>query len=84
MPSLQSTRYALRGAVAKYFEQPAADALSRIGFTPARATLAGLALVCIGAYAAGTGRFWQAGVLNALGSLFDLLDGSNDRPCDHK
>ena len=76
MPTLQSTRYALRRAVAKYFEQPAAAALSRIGFTPARATLAGLAVTCAGGYFAATGHFWQAGLLNALGSLFDLLDGA--------
>ncbi len=76
MPSLQSARYALRGAVAKYFEQPAAAFLSKVGFTPARATLAGLALACAGAYFAATGLFWQAGLLNAFGSVFDLLDGA--------
>jgi CDP-diacylglycerol--glycerol-3-phosphate 3-phosphatidyltransferase len=82
VPTLQSTRYALRAAVAKYFEQPAADVLARAGFTPARATLAGLALTGFAGYAAAGGFFWQAGVFNALGSLLDLLDGAIARRQD--
>jgi CDP-diacylglycerol--glycerol-3-phosphate 3-phosphatidyltransferase len=76
VPTLQQSRYALRSAVSKYFEVPAAEALSRIGFSPARATLAGLALACGAGYFASTGSFLLAGILNALGSLFDLLDGA--------
>lgn len=76
MPALQSARYALRAAVARYFEQPAAGLLARLGFTPSRVTLAGLAITGGGAYFAATGAFWIAGLLNAAGALFDLLDGA--------
>jgi CDP-diacylglycerol--glycerol-3-phosphate 3-phosphatidyltransferase len=76
VPALQSARYALRGAVARYFERPAAGFLARIGFTPTRATLAGLAVTGGAGYFAATGAFWTAGLLNAGGSLFDLLDGA--------
>lgn len=76
MPTLQSTRYALRGAVARYFEQPAAAILARTGFTASRATLAGLAITGGAGYFAATGAFWVAGLLNAGGAVFDLLDGA--------
>jgi CDP-diacylglycerol--glycerol-3-phosphate 3-phosphatidyltransferase len=73
---LQPVRYRFREAVSRWFEQPAARLLSRLGFTPTRATLAGLAVSGAAAYFAATGWFWMAGLLNAGGSLFDLLDGA--------
>ena len=66
----------MRGALAKWFEQPAATFLARIGFTPNRATLAGLALAFGATYLAAEGLFWQAGLVNAAGALFDMLDGA--------
>ncbi len=76
MADLQKFRYRLRAAVSKYFEAPVAGILARVGFNATRATLAGVALACGAGYFAATGQFWQAGVLNALGSVFDMLDGA--------
>ena len=76
MPTLQSVRYRLRNAVSEYFEQPAAAFLTRAGFTANRATLAGVAITGAAAYFAATGHFLLAGLLNAGGALFDLLDGA--------
>jgi len=75
LPDLQSVRYGFRNAVSRYFEIPASTFLARIGFTPNRATLLGLALAGVGAYFAATGTFWLAGILVGAGATFDLLDG---------
>ncbi|MEX0761103.1 MAG: CDP-alcohol phosphatidyltransferase family protein [Dehalococcoidia bacterium] len=75
MPNLQAARYAARGAVARWFEEPASLALARIGFTPNLATLAGLLLAGAAAYWAAVGEFLIAGVFVAAGSTFDMLDG---------
>ena len=76
MPDLQAARYALRGAVARWFEQPAAGLLAAVGFTPNRATLAGLMAAGLAAYFASTGRFVPSGALVLVGAVFDLLDGA--------
>ena len=76
MPPLQTARYQLRGAVARWFEQPAASLLSKLGLSPTAVTVIGLAVTCVGAYVASRGWFWQAGLLVAAGSVFDLLDGA--------
>ncbi len=76
MPDLHAARYALRGAVERWFERPAAGLLAAVGFTPNRATLAGLLVAGLAAYFASTGRFVTAGALVLVGSAFDLLDGA--------
>jgi len=58
------------------FERPAANLLAAVGFTPNRATLAGLLTAGLAAYFASTGRFVPAGALVIVGGLFDLLDGA--------
>jgi len=73
---LQSTRRALREAVGRWFERPAARALAAVGFTPNRATLTGLLVAGVAGYFASTGRFIPAGALVLVGSSFDLLDGA--------
>ena len=76
MLDLQAVRHALRGAVVRWFEQPAAGFLSAVGFTPNRATLTGLLAAGAAAYFASTGRFVLSGALVLVGGLFDLLDGA--------
>ena len=75
MADLQKARYAARSAVSHWFEEPAATALTRIGFTASAATLSGLALACGAAYWAATGKFWVAGLFVIAGATFDMLDG---------
>ena len=75
MAELQKARYAARGAVSRWFEEPAAAALTRIGFTATAATLSGLALASGAAYWAATGKFWVAGLFVIAGATFDMLDG---------
>ena len=76
MPDLHAARHALRDAVERWFERPAAGLLAAVGFTPNRATLAGLLVAGLAAYFASTGRFVPAGALVLAGSTFDLLDGA--------
>ena len=76
MLDLQAVRYALRNAVSRWFEQPAAGLLAAVGFTASRATLAGLLAAGLAAYFASTGRFIPAGALVLVGGVFDLLDGA--------
>ena len=73
---LQTARLALRGAVERWFEQPGAAVLDRLGFTANSATLAGLALAGGAAYLAAIGSFVLAGGLVLIGAAFDLLDGA--------
>ena len=75
MPSLQTARYALRGKIARWFEEPASAALDKIGFTPNLATLTGTAISVGAGIAAADGRFVLAGVLVIVGATFDMLDG---------
>ena len=76
MADLQSARYSLRGAVARWFEQPASAALVRARVTPNMATLTGVALAVGGGVWAGYGEFLIAGVFVFAGAVFDMLDGS--------
>ena len=76
MPDLQAARHAVRGAVARWFEQPAAGLLAAVGFTPNRATLTGLLAAGLAAYFASTGRFVLCGAFVLVGGVFDMLDGA--------
>ena len=67
MPTLQSTRYALREKLSRWFEEPASAALDKLGVTPNMATLTGT-VISVGAGVA-------AGILVILGATFDMLDG---------
>ncbi len=73
--SLQDLRYALRERLARWFERPAVAVLGAIGFTPGRATLAGVALGVAAGYFAATGEFVAAGLLVIGSGVFDMLDG---------
>lgn len=75
MPSLQTARYALRGKIARWFEEPASAALDKIGFTPNLATFTGTAIGVGAGAAAADGRGVLAGILVIVGSTFDMLDG---------
>jgi CDP-diacylglycerol--glycerol-3-phosphate 3-phosphatidyltransferase len=75
VPSLQTARYALRGKIARWFEEPASAALDKLGFTPNLATLTGTAISVGAGAAAADGRFVLAGVLVLVGATFDMLDG---------
>ena len=75
MPSLQTARYALRGKIARWFEEPASAALDKLGFTPNLATLTGTAISIGAGAAAADGRFVLAGILVLVGATFDMLDG---------
>ncbi|MDA1256747.1 MAG: CDP-alcohol phosphatidyltransferase family protein [Chloroflexi bacterium] len=75
MPSVQDARYALRGKIARWFEEPVSTGLSKLGVTPNLATLMGTAIAVGAGAAAADGRFVLAGVLVVLGAVFDMLDG---------
>lgn len=75
MADLQSARYALRGAVSRWFEEPVTRALIKIGVTANIATLIGVAIAITGAVFAAYGEFLIAGILVILGATFDMLDG---------
>jgi CDP-diacylglycerol--glycerol-3-phosphate 3-phosphatidyltransferase len=75
VPSLQTARYALRGRISRWFEEPASALLDKIGFTPNLATLTGTAISVGAGAAAADGRFVLAGILVLVGATFDMLDG---------
>lgn len=76
MPILQRLRQFIRDAVGRYFEQPFASALSRLGVTPNLATLLGVVLAAAAAYFVATGRFQLASVFLLGAGAFDLVDGA--------
>ena len=75
MPTLQSTRYALREKLSRWFEEPASAALDKLGVTPNMATLTGTVISVGAGVAAADGRWILAGILVILGATFDMLDG---------
>ncbi len=75
MADLQSTRYAVRGAVSRWFEEPVSQGLIKLGVTANGATLIGVALAIGGAALAALGEFWIAGIVVLAGATFDMLDG---------
>jgi CDP-diacylglycerol--glycerol-3-phosphate 3-phosphatidyltransferase len=75
LADLQTTRYALRGAVSRWFEEPVTRSLIRVGISANMATLIGVVLAVAGAVVAAYGEFWIAGVLVLVGATFDMLDG---------
>lgn len=75
MPDLQSIRYGLRGAVAKWFERPAVSVLVALKISADMATLIGLLIALVSAYYVSQGHFLLGGVLVIVGAIFDLLDG---------
>ena len=76
MPSLQALRYRLRGQVERWFEVPAATALSKLGVNATGATLIGLALTGAATYLVIEGRFLFAGLVALAAAIFDLVDGA--------
>lgn len=75
MVDLQASRYALRGAVSRWFEEPVTRSLIRLGVSANMATLIGVAIAIAGAVVAAYGEFWIAGILVLVGATFDMLDG---------
>ena len=75
MTDLQTTRYAVRGAVSRWFEEPVTRGLIKLGVSANVATLVGVGLASGGAVVAGFGEFWIAGILILAGAAFDMLDG---------
>lgn len=82
MADLQTTRYALRGAVSRWFEAPATGTLVKLGVSANGATLIGVAVAICGAVLAALGEFWIAGILVLIGATFDMLDGGIARRTD--
>ncbi len=76
MASLQDARYRARALVARWFEEPAAAVLTRLGFSATGATLMGLALSGLATYWVIAGHLLIAGILAAAAALFDMLDGA--------
>ncbi len=75
MADLQTARYALRGAVSRWFEEPVTQALIKIGISANGATILGVLIASGAAVLAGFGEFWIAGILVLVGATFDMLDG---------
>ena len=69
-------RDAARRAIARYFELPAASALSRVGLGPNAVTLLGLAVAGISAYLIAAGNLLAGGVVLLASGTFDMLDGA--------
>ena len=69
-------REAAREALARYFETPAARALSAVGVTPNALTLAGLLVAGGSAYLASEGLFLASGLVLLASGPFDMLDGA--------
>lgn len=76
MPLLQRLRQVVRSAIGRYFEQPFAAALARMGVTPNIATLLGVILAVVAAFFIANGRFQVAAALVLAGGAFDLIDGA--------
>ncbi|MBI4220630.1 MAG: CDP-alcohol phosphatidyltransferase family protein [Chloroflexi bacterium] len=75
-PFFQRLRNLARSVLARYFEQPGAAVLSKIGVSPNGATLLGLLFAGVAAYLASTGQFQLAALFVFIGAIFDLLDGA--------
>ncbi|MBI4234571.1 MAG: CDP-alcohol phosphatidyltransferase family protein [Chloroflexi bacterium] len=69
-------RLYLRRLLARFFEEPAARLLHRMGLSPNAVTLLGLVLSGGAAYLASTGRFLPAGLVLLASGVFDFLDGA--------
>ena len=65
-----------RKAIARYFELPAAAALSRVGLGPNAVTLLGLGIAGVSAYLIATGNLLAGGVVLLASGVFDMLDGA--------
>ena len=69
-------RDAARKAITRYFELPAAAALSRAGVGPNAVTLFGLAIAGVSAYLIATGNLLAGGLVLLASGAFDMLDGA--------
>lgn len=69
-------RDAARRAITRYFELPAAAALSRVGLGPNAVTLLGLAVAGISAYLIAMGNLLAGGAVLLASGAFDMLDGT--------
>ena len=65
-----------RRAISRYFEMPAAAALSRVGLGPNAVTLLGLAIAGVSAYLIAAGSLLAGGVVLLASGVFDMLDGA--------
>lgn len=72
----------MRGAVSRWFEEPASRTLIKLGVSANGATLIGVGLAIGGAVLAAYGEFWIAGILVLAGATFDMLDGGIARRTD--
>ncbi len=70
------SREHLRFLVARWGEEPAARALSRLGFTPNVVTSVGFALACLSGYLVAIDQLVFAGVSLVFSGVLDMLDGS--------
>ena len=73
---LRMKRDAARKAISRYFELPAAAALSRVGLGPNAVTLLGLAIAGASAYLIATGNLLAGGAVLLASGAFDMLDGA--------
>jgi CDP-diacylglycerol--glycerol-3-phosphate 3-phosphatidyltransferase len=63
-------------ATARSRVEPIAGLFGRVGLTPNALTVIGLAIAAVAAFAAFRGLWFGAGVLVAVGAVFDLFDGA--------
>ena len=66
----------LRARVRSTIETPVAAFFGRLGFSPNALTLVGFGIAVVGAYFAATQAWLIAGLVVALGAIFDLFDGA--------
>ena len=76
LKSWQEYREFSRSFLSKYIERPIARLLNRLGFSPNKITILGLALNMVTAYQITVGNFFESGILLILASSLDMVDGS--------
>jgi CDP-diacylglycerol---glycerol-3-phosphate 3-phosphatidyltransferase len=82
LPDLQTLRYGLRGAVAKWFEKPVVSLLIALKISADMVTVIGLLIAVVAAYFVSQGDFLLGGILVLVGATFDMLDGGIARATD--
>jgi CDP-diacylglycerol--glycerol-3-phosphate 3-phosphatidyltransferase len=66
----------LKRPLTRWFAEPIARTLHRLGLSPNAVTVIGLALSGLAAYLAATGHLLPAGIVVLVSGLFDFLDGA--------
>ena len=73
---LQQARLRLRSAVRRWFEEPVARVLIRLGIPASAVTFFGFALAVVVAYFAANGQWLLAGLISIPAAVSDMFDGA--------